>query len=1052
MADSSPEAIAIAEADGRLIYVNPAWEALFWRPEYEAMQLNCRDLVLPESADLLDRDVFQSVARGDSWEGVLYSSLPNGQSAPLWARADLIPGTGGKLLFKFRAPYGLNEGRKSEEAPVKERYYSQLADNAPDIIYRYELKPQLRCVYINQAVTSITGYTPEEYYANPFLSMVRIFPDDLPTLESIIQGEHSNQPSYSLRFMRKDGEIAWIEHRCTPIFEGSGEMVAIEGIGRDITQRKQMEAELQKARDELELRVEERTAELLAANETLRISEERLRLAVDNMPDAFAIYDPDLRFKFASARGTECCGRTADELLGHTDEELFPPDVVNSYLPILKKAAETRMPQSGECTVPLPGGTIICTAAYIPLLDDSGAIKQILAVTHDITERKKMEEALKESEAKFRLLFERSADAMFLVDLGKFIDCNRAALEMMKCHFKEELLNLTPAQISPERQLDGRLSYEKGDEMMSMAFETGSHRFEWVHRRTNGEEFPVEVTLTSIPWKGKQILFTILKDITERKNVEIALQENLRFLQRLIDTIPNPIFYKEIKGIYQGCNAAFEKYLGLSKEEIVGKSVYDISPPDLAGKYNEMDRALFDGPGVQVYESSVVCADGIKHDVVFNKATYTDMDGKVSGLVGVILDITERKKMELDLNKAKEAAESAALAKSEFLANMSHEIRTPMNAVIGLTGLLLDMDLEPEQRECIEMIRSSGDSLLAVINDILDFSKIDSGKMELEHQSFDLRSCINGAFDMMGPKAAEKGLNLAYVMDDSMPSTIASDPTRLRQILVNLLSNAVKFTEKGNVEVSITSQALAGGRYQLHFAVRDTGIGIPQDRMDRLFQSFIQVDMSTTRRYGGTGLGLAISKRLVEVMGGKIWAESTPGIGSVFHFTLPVDVSSDSLPKPEVAPSRPNNNSHANMRILIAEDNAINQRVIRQMLKKLGYRADIAADGLEVLEALELQPYDLVLMDIQMPEMDGFEATKEIRKRWPLGPKILALTAYALKGDREKCLEAGMDGYISKPVKMDDLSAALLRCEAQIVEGSDPCEKKGKVTGLGNGI
>jgi CheY-like chemotaxis protein len=248
--------------------------------------------------------------------------------------------------------------------------------------------------------------------------------------------------------------------------------------------------------------------------------------------------------------------------------------------------------------------------------------------------------------------------------------------------------------------------------------------------------------------------------------------------------------------------------------------------------------------------------------------------------------------------------------------------------------------------------------------------------------------------------------------------------------LINLIANAVKFTEKGEVRVCVTSKVLEGKRYGFHFEVRDTGIGIPKDRMNKLFKSFSQVDMSTTRRYGGTGLGLAISKRLIEIMGGRIWAESKPGRGSTFHFTLQANASSDRLPL-RISASLPKSCSHAGMRILMAEDNAVNQKVILKMLCRLGYRADVAADGIEVLKMLELQTYDLVLMDIQMPEMDGFEATREIRRRWPLGPKIVALTAYALEGDRERCIQAGMDGYIAKPVKMDDLKAALLHCEMQ---------------------
>ncbi|MGD0952709.1 MAG: ATP-binding protein [Methanotrichaceae archaeon] len=267
-------------------------------------------------------------------------------------------------------------------------------------------------------------------------------------------------------------------------------------------------------------------------------------------------------------------------------------------------------------------------------------------------------------------------------------------------------------------------------------------------------------------------------------------------------------------------------------------------------------------------------------------------------------------------------------------------------------------------------------------------------------------------------------------MGDPVPSAIVSDPTRFRQILINLLSNAVKFTEQGSVEVFVTSEALDDGKCNLHIAVEDSGIGIPQDKMDKIFQSFSQADISTTRKYGGTGLGLIISKRLVEVMGGEIRVESIVGKGSTFHFTLLVNVYLGHLNKPEETPSQRKREGYFNMRILLAEDNAINQKVMLHMLKYLGYRADVAADGVEVLKTMELQSYDLVLMDIQMPEMDGFETAKEIRRRWPNEPVIVALTAYALDGDREKCLEAGMDDYIAKPVKINDLENILVKYSA----------------------
>jgi len=352
-----------------------------------------------------------------------------------------------------------------------------------------------------------------------------------------------------------------------------------------------------------------------------------------------------------------------------------------------------------------------------------------------------------------------------------------------------------------------------------------------------------------------------------------------------------------------------------------------------------------------------------------------------------------------------------------------------MNAVIGMTNLLLYEDLNSRQKEYAETIRNSGEALLAIINNILDLSKIEGSMMELEHQPFALREIIDESMALVAAVASEKGLKVAYDTDKDTPEVILGDPTRLRQILVNLLSNAVKFTERGRVVISVFSRKLEGDDYEIHFSVKDTGIGVPEDKLGRLFQSFSQVDASTTRRYGGTGLGLVISKKLVEMMGGKIWVESIAGRGSTFHFTIQAESTLKEPVDTFKAISRfgadIQENSDHGLQILLAEDNQVNQIVTQRMLNKLGYRADVVANGIEVLQALERHTYNVILMDILMPEMDGLDATRAIRLRWPVGPKIVAMTASALQGDRETCLAAGMDGYISKPTRIEELKAVL---------------------------
>ena len=438
-------------------------------------------------------------------------------------------------------------------------------------------------------------------------------------------------------------------------------------------------------------------------------------------------------------------------------------------------------------------------------------------------------------------------------------------------------------------------------------------------------------------------------------------------------------------------------------------------------------------------EGAILTLDGASVPVLLSIAPVRDESERVMGLVATMRDITVRKRTEGELRKAKDAAEAATRAKSDFLATMSHEIRTPMNGVIGMTEILRDSRLSADQRDYVDTIKLSGQTLLDIINDILDFSKIEAGRIEIEDEAFDVRSLIQEVVDLSQGNADRKGLELRAWVDPGVPRRAFADPLRLRQILVNLVSNAVKFTGSGYVELRVRAEPRGREGWWLDFAVEDTGIGIPQDRMDRLFESFSQIDSSVTRRFGGTGLGLAISKRLAERMGGGISARSTEGTGSTFHVRIRAGSARAVEPEP-VDLGTVVFTDKRRRRVLLAEDNPVNQKVAMLFLERLGYDCEVVEDGEQALEAIARGAFDIVLMDIQMPVMDGLEATRRLRS-WNRDIYVIAMTANALRGDREACLEAGMDDYLSKPVTPERLSEALQMARVALedtIQGTRP--------------
>jgi PAS domain S-box-containing protein len=542
--------------------------------------------------------------------------------------------------------------------------------------------------------------------------------------------------------------------------------------------------------------------------------------------------------------------------------------------------------------------------------------------------------------------------------------------------------------------------------------------------------------------------FGLYSDISQRIKAETALKESEELFRTLSGAAPVGIFMDDGQGNCLYVNERWMEMTGLTAAEAMGQGWYAaVHPDDRERVHKEWiaateARTLFDCGYRYVCKSGKV----VRVDVIARAISASG--GGSRGYIGVAQDVTEKYQAAERLLEAKEAAEAASRAKSEFLANMSHEIRTPMNGIIGMTELTLDTELAPEQREYLEMVKSSADALLGIINDILDFSKIEAGRLELECVPFSLVDTIDDALHPLALRAQQKRLELTWSIEGDVPELIHGDPTRLRQILINLVGNAVKFTKEGHVSVRAVRLDSQSGEIAIRFSVRDTGIGIPVEKHRQIFEAFSQADTSTTREFGGTGLGLSISARLVNLMGGEIGLRSTMEEGSEFFFTARFapaasDGATHSAPRPV-----PESLRRATQRrsLLLVEDNAVNQKLGMRMLEKMGHQVTLAVNGQQAVDAVQFRQFDLILMDIQMPVLSGIDATRAIREREKGTERrtpIIAMTAHAMAGDADKFLEAGMDSYISKPIQSGILRAEIDRLtQTQIIEGESKMSKE----------
>ncbi|CAM4482090.1 PAS domain-containing hybrid sensor histidine kinase/response regulator [Paenibacillus tarimensis] len=858
----------------------------------------------------------------------------------------------------------------------------------------------------------------EESSPESFLSLIH--PEDLPRVRDNLTRAVAEGASgdISFRLLLPDGRERMLHGVWEVLTDQAGKPVRIIGVNQDKTRQHELE-------------------------EQLRTNERKHRLIAEASVDWITRHKPDHQatVTYASPVCRTLLGYEPEELIGASAFNFIHPEDQDSIKQFLIQNQQEQQ-EKVICRVRRKDGTYVwLETTSRSIKNEAGDIEEIISISRDITERRKADKLLQESRQRYKSLFDHNPSAVYSMRLNGDYETANPNLEKLTGYTLDELIGMYWGPIVDPKDLP-KTQYHFG---LAAKGQPQSYDLTIIHK----DGHPVEINSTNIPIvvDGEVVgVFGISQDITERKRYIAQIEKLSNEYNLILSAVSEGIIGFNADGQPTFMNPAAAGMLGYS-DKLSGLSYSDIlrqiAPGSslLEAEESQILSAIVNGYTFRQSEAVFWRRDGSSFLVDYQVTPIIDKN-EVRGAVVVFRDITSEK----EILHAKESAERADQAKSEFLAIMSHEIRTPMNGIMGMADLMADTELTEEQSSYMEIILASCASLLRILNEILDFSKLEAGMMELSYEPVDIRRVMAGIMELFSPRASERGIELTCHVDDNLPQLITADEGRLRQVLVNLVGNAIKFTEQGRV--SITASPNTGeGQVVASFSVyvEDTGIGIPAGKQELLFQSFSQLHPSLNRKYGGTGLGLAICKKLVELMGGAIGVNSREGVGSVFYFTLPLILpvneghmtNAAGLTKSDriggtVVQSHANEtaNIHAlsSPRILIAEDNAVNRTLMLKLLQKSGLQADYAVNGREAVEAALRKTYDLIFMDLQMPEFSGYEAASAILSRdLAKQPVIVAVTAFAREEDRQACLRSGMKDYISKPVLASEVKRVLDR-------------------------